>query len=334
MKPSQVPSPKIREHWIDVAKGGMILLMIFSHVIVSSTDAGQIRPNGWWSALNYPLQMSAVMAVFTFISGMFVKLQLARPNAFLKTIGSNLLWPYAVWVAIFLAAQALAHEVRNAAGTVEFGWSVLWTSIGWLWYLCVLAMFHLLALLLRARLWLIPLLGLAILPLTELAPTLLGRQISYLLLFYGLGAWLGHSRLPRVPAAGLLAPVLGFWAWYEGLHYFHILTVPISFLWLTVTIDLSRRVNGAVQRVLVWLGRRSFAIYVSHFFFISATRIVLERGFGIADFAIQLPLGYAAGLSGPLALLALAQRFGFAAVLGFQRIPEIRLRRLARTEGG
>ena len=148
------------------------------------------------------------------------------------------------------------------------------------------------------------------------AATLLARQRAYLLVFYGLGTWTGAGRLPRVPAAAIVATALSSLAWASGLHYFHILTAPIAFRWLTVVLDLSHRATGRTQAALAWLGQRSRAIYVSHFFFITAVRIALDRGLGITSFAWNLPLRYAAALGGSIALLALTQRLGIAGLLG------------------
>lgn len=148
------------------------------------------------------------------------------------------------------------------------------------------------------------------------AATLLGRQLAYLLVFYGLGTWTGAGRLSRVPAAAVVATALSNLARARGLHYFHILTAPISFLWLTVTINLSHRASGRTQVALAWFGQRSMAILISQFFFITAVRITLDRGLWITSFAWNLPLGYAAALGGSIALLALAQQLGITSLLG------------------
>ena len=93
---------------------------------------------------------------------------------------------------------------------------------------------------------------------------------------------------------------------------------------------LSVKARGLARNVLAWLGQRSFAIYVSHFFFITATRIILLHFFGISNFAVHLPVAFAAGLAGSLALLVMAQRLGFAPLLGFGTPPDTRLQRSAK----
>jgi len=310
-----------REQWIDVAKGALVPLVLLTHVIVSATDAALISADGFWSALHYPLQMSGVMAIYTYLAGVFVAPRTDNPRAFLQSIFSTLLVPYALWVVIFIMAQEVGEGVRNEAGTVASDASLLWTSVGWLWYLYVLAGFHVLALICRRHRWLLPTIGIAVVPIAAMEVSLLTKQACYLLIFYGLGVCRGRQKLPELPFALPIAAILSIAAWAYGLTYFHPATLPISLLWLIGAADVARQATGVAASVLAWMGQRCFAIYVSHFFFITATRIVLHKGLGITDFAVHLPLEFAAGLAGSLALLAASQRLGIAGLLGFGSLP-------------
>ena len=318
-----------RQDWIDVAKGGTVLCVILAHVIVSSgLEASIIVRSGPWGLINAALY-AGMMPTFMYLAGACAKSRLAQTRRHLTMIGARLVWPYLIWGGLFLVVQALAGKLRNEAGTVKIGLSLLWTPIAWLWYLYALAVFHLLGLLLRDHPRLFLAVGCAAIPVTAVAPTEFGRQLAFLLVFYALGASTGLHRPWHTRWAAKLALGGAALGWVLDAPFYVAPLIPAAYFWMSASLDLSFKARGLTRNVLVWLGQRSFAIYVSHFFFITATRIILLHVFGITNFAVHLPLAFAAGLAGSLALLVIAQRLGFAALVGFGTLPDTRFQRSA-----
>lgn len=206
---------------------------------------------------------------------------------------------------------------------------MLWTPVAWLWYLYALAVFQLLGLLLRGHHRLLLAIGCATIPLTAIAPTEFARQLAFLLVFYALGAHIGVYRPWHTRWAAPLALGGTIASWVLGAPPYAGLMVPAAYFWMSAAFDVSAKCRGLARDVLVWLGQRSFAIYVSHFFFITGMRLILLHFFGVSSFAVHLPLAFTAGLAGSLALLVIAQRASFAPFLGFGSLPDTRLQRHA-----
>ena len=322
-------SVSARQDWIDVAKGGTVLCVIFAHVITSALDANLIVQRGPWGLINAPLY-TGMMATFMYLAGACAKSRFAQTGRHLTMIGLRLVWPYLIWGGLFLVAQELVGDLRNEAGTVAIGLSLLWTPIAWPWYLYALTVFQLIGLLLRGHPRLFLAVACAAIPLTAVAPTEFGRQLAFLLVFYALGANIGLHRPWHTRWAAKLALGGGALGWALDAPYYVAPLLPAAYFWMSASLDWSARARGLARNVLRWLGQRSFAIYISHFFFVTATRIILLHVFGITNFAVHLPLAFSAGLAGSLALLIIAQRLGFAPILGFGTLPDTGLQRSAK----
>lgn len=71
---------------------------------------------------------------------------------------------------------------------------------------------------------------------------------------------------------------------------------------------------GGVARCLAWVGRYSYAIYLFHVFFTASIRIALHQ-VGIRYFVLDMVLGIALGLVGPMLIEYVAGRYKWPALL-------------------
>ncbi|MCI0468011.1 MAG: hypothetical protein L0Y57_13590, partial [Beijerinckiaceae bacterium] len=79
---------------------------------------------------------------------------------------------------------------------------------------------------------------------------------------------------------------------------------------------LSRLKYIESNKLLLYLGKRTLAIFCLHVLFVAGTRIILAKFFGVTAAGVILPAAIFAGLAGPLAITAIAERFRLRPMLG------------------
>jgi fucose 4-O-acetylase-like acetyltransferase len=319
------PGPGDRLGWIDAARGLAIILVIYGHVIISSIDAGQLPPHGGWAS-NVFFIYTFHMPAFMFLTGLFVQERLQRGlGKFLRPLVPTLVWPYLVWGAIALLAERLGGGLRSQVDTSAVDISLLWTPIAWLWFLWALALFHGLAAVLRGWPMALLLLGLMVAPLESVVKlAAFPHQLSHFLMFYALGVVMGPAVTRMQKPPGLLMPVaaagatlvLALLALRSGQDYWSVAAIPAAIAGSVFLISLAMQPAVQNSRLVTFLGQRSLALYVNHIFFITATRIVLVRVFGVTRFPMILGAALAAALIGPLVVFAVASRLGVTVLAG------------------
>lgn len=98
----------------------------------------------------------------------------------------------------------------------------------------------------------------------------------------------------------------------------------------TVLDWIERRGMPAVSKFLLYICKYSFPLYLLHTFFTAAARIFLLK-LGIANFAVQLCVGTAAGILLPLVCAKIAERSPYLEILFYPKkgYSEIRSRKKA-----
>src|SRR5262249_17395879 len=119
-----------------------------------------------------------------------------------------------------------------------------------------------------------------------------------------------------VAGAAWLAAALG--AGMLGQGYWSAAALPAAFAGSIAMLAASLALRGRAAAVCGALGRASMAIYVLHVLFVAGARMALNRGLGVWEPALILPLALVAGVAGPLAVRALALRLNAARWLGLQ----------------
>ncbi|MDF2234254.1 acyltransferase family protein [Albimonas sp. CAU 1670] len=308
--------------WIDAAKGIGILLVVLGHAERGLRSAGLLSDPGW--ALADYLLYSFHMPLFMALAGMSVPASLGRPG-FVRRKAGRLLHPYLVWSLIQGGVAVALAGMTNGQATVADLLAIPWRPISPFWFLYALFVYMLVAAVapLDRRL------GLAALTIFALSPLLSVEfpfRLAYFFLFFVLGALARPRTLPLwvVPAgfavcfgwagamlgAGLVQVQAGS---ALGLSYHSPLLLPSALAGMLATLALAQRLDLGWLRML---GRRSLSIFVMHILALAGLRIALQKGAGIEDPAILLPVVLVGGVLLPLGADALLRRLGLARWLG------------------
>ena len=141
-----------RLDWVDIAKAGAILLVVVYHVGsngLSYLTPGSNRAEDVWATLNAVL-MPVRMPLFFLVSGVLAVGAIQRPWGLVwRKRVADLAWPFALWTLLFAVPYALAYSETGVTGTaLEAGsWALI--AAGAYWYLPALAVFFVVAWLLR-----------------------------------------------------------------------------------------------------------------------------------------------------------------------------------------
>lgn len=150
--PAAVDRGTRRLDWVDIAKAGAILLVVVYHVGsngLSYLTPGSNRAEDVWATLNAVL-MPVRMPLFFLVSGVLAVGAIQRPwGAVWRKRVADLAWPFALWTLLFAVPYALAYSETGVTGTAleAMSWSLI--AAGAYWYLPALAVFFVVAWLLR-----------------------------------------------------------------------------------------------------------------------------------------------------------------------------------------
>lgn len=332
-----------REGWIDAAKGIGILLVVYGHAADGVRAAGLLGGDTAFGTAFYAIY-TFHMALFFMLSGLLVARRVERDRTrFVRRLLPTIVWPYFLWSAVQVTAIALAAAYVNTplGGLAPRTYVLLlWNPPSQFWFLYVLFFLHLgAALLIRRNLSIaIPI---ALAAIFYLLPDLTGyrgrlfEMFCHFSIFYVIGVtvgthldrlkhWLTDAAVAKAVVAALvflggvaLGLVAGIDSW-AGVH------LPTALAGTALTLILATHTHGRSAAILEYLGQRAMAIYVLHVLFVAGSRIVITRLTGIDEGALLVPLLTAIGVVVPLAVLAIAERLGLAALLGLGEAPRAR----------
>ena len=278
-----------------------------------------------------------VMALFFFVSGLFITSWAARPvTAFLSERGRSIVYPYFLWVWIHGLALIVAGNLANHAGSFEQLFMAWYRPPFHFWFLYTLFFMSLIWVLLRkvglgtGAVFIVALVW-------WLTQDLFGLSWAgyYLpqryLVYFALGALVGRggairqfskwpdTRLLITAVAGLGTVFLVGWILQRHADDYSRLVLAFmggaGALSLATWLQRHRR-----ARFIEFLGRRSLEIFLAHALFAAAARAFLIRGFGITQPYLLLVLIIAAGILGPLALRWAAMQAGFPYLFTLKRL--------------
>ncbi len=301
-----------RLDWLDAAKGGAILLVVFHHSLLWLEDADLVHPI--YERINYLLKQ-ARMPLFFLASGVaasFIHRAPGRDYAAFKLL--PIAWIYLAWTVIHgFAFEGLAFAAPWSAGGL-FGYlpAALAAPSHGLWFVFALGVMCAVALLVRAlppalvlggALWMTLHNDFGLWPRRfPVFPDWIVHNIfDYSVFFfaglYGARRIIAAAASPRTMAALLVAALAGFAA-------LNLLALQSDTLyWRTQTL---RAVGGAaiglsaavlvsrpprIGAALAWFGQRSLGVFLGHGFFLVPFATLLPASIhGSARFGALMPL--------------------------------------------
>ncbi|MDM7830693.1 acyltransferase family protein [Cellulomonas edaphi] len=286
--------------WMDTLRGGAILLMLFWHA-TSLPVLYQAYVPGPLLAVNdalLPYRMPCLM----FLSGLLLPRSLSKPlGEYYRGKIALIAYPYVVWVIIYCLCVGADRAYWDPR---------LYVAKGYLWYLYYIAVFYLVApLVRRLPLWVTPVACFA-------AAFVVDDKIPHRMLFFAIffftGAWAAgrvitaRLRNPWLVVA-LAVPAIAF-AWVSAtrdVNYQQVF-VLFSFAGIAVAIALAARMSSRRSAALRHVGRNSIVYYTSHFpAMLGVLMLLLEVG---APWWVTVPVLYAVGIAVGTALTAVRER--------------------------
>ncbi|RUL89661.1 acyltransferase family protein [Tautonia sociabilis] len=325
--PAAVPAPTARLTWLDTFRGLSIAMVVLGHVLGGLAFAAFVpepaKERLWFA---YDLLYTFRMPALFLASGLFAARSLKRGlPRFLGDKARTLAYPYLIWSLISWGGLSLAAGMANNQADPMAPLKMLYDPMMGVWFLYVLfvvmtcfglwsaigggaAGFLAVGAVLHAAV-----------PMWAGAPSML-VQVGRFSVYFGLGLVLAEhvrgigerlspGRLALlVPTAFAMmkgAVMLG-WADHPVLDVVPALCGTLGMFGAAMLLD-----RLAAAEALRHFGRHSLQLYVAAGHASVATRLMLQRGMGVEALPVHILLGTAAGLAGPLLLVAITRAVGF-----------------------
>lgn len=349
--PVSAPSGVPRNVWVDIAKGLLIILVVYGHMQGGLFSAGILGDWPGWVWF-YQYIYAFHMPGFILLSGLFVEHSLRVGfRAFavekLKTLYyPRVLWSF-IYIGAFLAVNNLAKSLTNSQDTSVRVWPIFVDSDGPFWFLMTLLYLSVAYAALRTlgvprrvlcAVCILAMLGVPTLRDHWTAPWGVEAQTRVLALMWYAGWFaLGILLSPRLlsPATAASVPrrvilavvaVLGFgllvldipWT-VSGAPLFSVYRAALG---VAAAITFSMALAPAhrsgsfmpgsiLASVLALLGRRSLEIYILSGLASVGVRVVLVHFLHVRDPIVHVSAGLLAGLVCPIVFAVVMERMGF-----------------------
>lgn len=326
--PPEAPQSSKRLLWLDYSRGFGISAIVIIHVQLGLQRAGLMGTTSVSELVDNIFGAIAIPTFFT-LSGYFVVRSYQKRGlpAFTLDKVKTLIYPYVLWGVIYTVLQSGLSGYTNHQSSLAEMWRLIYKPPFHFWFLYSLFIFFVgYAILLRLKFnpWIIFLLALILYTSHHYAG--LGNWgILYLVrryvLFFAFGAVaaelklihrLNEAKTPQIAVGAIIAAC--------GVVYFERFDAH--------SVYLQRPLIGAMGVVMIFsssillhrygvltfvehLGQRSLEIYIAHVLTAAGARIIMSNALGIESLLIQVPVGIAAGLYGPLVLAHITDRIGF-----------------------
>lgn len=315
-------SAESREGWVDLAKGGAILLVVLLHAQEVLIGNGLGTPA--WDTITEALG-TLRMPTFFLISGLFARKALtARLGGFLRSKVWHFLWVYLVWSALYVALFEVIGRV-NPGGAFE-GMALKWavdTMIvnNGLWYLVALPVFFVLARWTRripvaVQLSVTGAVSMVFASGLIATGTWGADHMPAYFVYFLIGCYFSLAIRSAAVRAGLVVAlglgvvwvaltVLAYTVGWQGAAAALLPLLAVPFALSAAPLIARRRWGGP----LVWLGRNTLPVYVMHYAPVVLIVLVLKRVVVVSDgspLRWVLPVAVAAVTTGLTLLMRLA----------------------------
>ncbi len=321
--------------WVDYAKAIGITLVVYGHVARGIVAAGIEMPRRFYE-LTDSIIYSFHMPLFFFLSGMFFfKSYEGRKNGlgFVLSKVDTIFYPYVVWSLVQGSVEAELSHYTNGSTSFADVVSLLWQPRAQFWFLYALFLILILAAVIftwvprRGALAVFAASILLYVFQSSLPDGYIFAYVSSEFVFFLFGVifemYVAPERFFRsgilvVLFIGAVLSQLLFHI-YFGFTYEHrgLGSLIVAVFSLLLVINISYFISLSPNRIVLWIGTSSMAIFLVHVLTGSGARVILQKIMHIDSYLAHLILGCAAGLLGPLILLMLLQklniRYAFSA---------------------
>ena len=304
---------------IETLRGIAIVFMVLGHVIGDSTTSGlNVKNDSFWRFFYYLFE-NIRMPLFTVISGYIYAYKplsrFASNSRFVAGKFNRLFIPLVVVSTLFFLTQYMVPgtNLKNELGDI---WTIYFYSYAHFWFLQGMIVVFLIITFLESvkalntlKSSLIIFLIVAVIYISDVHLTRFFslHRVPFLLAFFIFGLCLKRFNAlifkSYIIKTGLVIFILLYVYQIYLFNYRpvnpqleHILTLFIGTSACMLLINLNLK-----NKVLIWLGNYSYAIYLFHVFGSAAGRMILNR-IGIHNISIHVIFGLIVALSFPLAL--------------------------------
>jgi fucose 4-O-acetylase-like acetyltransferase len=331
-----------RLDWIDYAKGLIILALVYGHSVNSAMNAGlAIAPA--LAHLSYST-LSNMIPLFFFLAGLFVARSYENRGvrSFLLERLQRLAYPYLIWSVLQATAAILFSQKQNDT-TFQTLLAIPYYPFDQFWFLYALFWMYpayaLIRWLGRWSSWALAAAAIVLFVFPFQTNVLALEMFSLHFIFFAAGALfspfiVGGRQLPDLPiwATALVTAAFVGSSLYIYTHWLDAATGTAShgehrgyYLYLGLVAGLAT--VGCAQwlarrgwlRVFQILGKYSMQIFVAHMFCVAGFRIVAQTVFGIANPLLIVVGSIIAGVTGPIVLVLLTERFGLPNLFEMRR---------------
>jgi surface polysaccharide O-acyltransferase-like enzyme len=307
---------------LQTLRGLACLLLVFYHVIGATPSQGLMISEGIWRALNDAL-VPLRMPLFALIAGALWTLEKRRGWSLVQDKFQRLWLPMLSVGTLFALVQA---AVPGTSSELTDWWMLHFMPVAHFWFLASLFLIFLICALLPAEWqmnsssvwqqggWLLVLISSCIVYVAGWGVPWLGvAGALYLAPFFvwgfGLANW-GRTWQMRYPGLRIVTVVFactmiafslwGGWALEDRRQ--------LSILLLSLLYATASWFSGLKIKWLVWLGDRSYSIFLFHVFFTAAIRLTLHA-WDVSSTEFHLLAGIVSGIAGPVVLAAFLARW-------------------------
>ncbi len=342
---TQTTSGFHRLHWIDIAKGLAIVLVVYRHVFEGIARSG--LPAKDHALLEYAniLFFSFRMPLFFMVAGMFVAKSVASRGirGFTTEKVSTILYPFLLWGLFQISLQLVLSKYVNADRDLSSYFDLILRPrrIDQFWYL--LALFNTFLVFVWCRKLLredgraLILLGCILYYISSLLnANHLDAGFLYDILHYFIFMAIG-SHMSGWALSGGVGKIATNTKYLGGVVVAFAITqasflvlnvqandasyveqqMPVLYLLIATVGAVSIMVfsqllgNSKLQAVLSGIGRYSLQVYVLHVLLASATRMILVKGLGIHHVPVLLFTGIGVAISISVLIAKMSEKFGF-----------------------
>lgn len=315
-----------RNEWIDYTKAFGIMLVVYAHVARGLHNAGIAIPKSFFEITDSVIY-SFVMPLFFFLSGLCFYSSFTKRGAGGLALSKvdTIVYPYILWSIIQGIAEATLANYTNSDVTFAEVFSLLWSPRAQFWFLYALFIFFLLASAIfsvvskRAAVLVFLLSVIAYLTPSIRPEGFIFDVIPQHFVFFAFGIvfslYLDARRFSSFWAIGLLVVMMG------AVQYYYHVTLdqrytdygPVGLLAALVSIlfmvAVSTRLSDKPNRLMLFIGASSMAIYLMHILAGSGARVLLKALIGTDAYIVHLLVGFAVGMLVPLGAVWVIERY-------------------------